>query len=92
MSNQRRALELIRRVKPRLVIGSPECIPISALQALNRGKFLDPEAKMAEREKATMHLEFCISLYREQIARGDWFLHEHPACVRHLGASPRSKV
>ena len=26
-----------------------------------------------------MHLEFCVSLYREQLKNGRYFLHEHPA-------------
>ena len=26
-----------------------------------------------------MHLEFCVSFYREQLKNGTYFLHEHPA-------------
>ena len=48
-ATQKRALQLVRRLKPRLLIGSPVCTPFSALQALNKEKFLDPAQK--EREK-----------------------------------------
>ena len=33
-------------------------------------------------KEARRHLELCVVLYREQLARGKHFLHEHP-----LGAS-----
>ena len=33
-------------------------------------------------KEARRHLEFCVMLYRDQLARGKHFLHEHP-----LGAS-----
>ena len=29
-----------------------------------------------------VHLEFCCELYREQHARGKWFVHEHPLTAR----------
>ena len=29
-------------------------------------------------QEARRHLEFCVVLYRDQLARGKHFLHEHP--------------
>ena len=46
---RQRAWELVERLQPTLLIGSPECTPFSMLQGLNQGKFLDPAAKEAEK-------------------------------------------
>ena len=80
-ATQRRAMALVRKLRPRLIIGSPVCTPFSALQALNRDKYLDPAKKELEKKAAMKHLRFCIDLYREQMSRGDFFVHEHPACA-----------
>ena len=48
-ATQRRAMALVRKLRPKLVIGSPVCTPFSALQALNRDKYLDPAKKDLER-------------------------------------------
>ena len=60
-----KARRLFAEKRQKLIIGSPVCTPFSALQAMNRDKFLIPEQKRKEMEPAIKHLRFCISLYRE---------------------------
>ncbi len=63
---------------PWLLIGSPMCRMFSALQHLSKGK-----GNVQEKERLLLegkvHLAFCCQLYLDQIARGKFFLHEHPA-------------
>ena len=68
------ALEYIRRVKPKLIIGSPECTMFSTLQKLS-GWNANKTEQLVEAKK---HIEFVVQLYKEQIENGRWFLHEHP--------------
>jgi hypothetical protein len=47
-------------------------------------------------QEARRHLEFCVVLYRDQLARGKHFLHEHPlgasswkeGCIERLAGKP----
>ena len=73
-----KAEKLLDEQRPTLLIGSPMCTPFSNLQNLNKGK-RDPEIVTREKEAGRRHLEWCVHLYRKQIARGAYFLHEHPA-------------
>ena len=62
-----------------LLIGSPTCTAFSAIQAISNipGK---RDLAIIAREKASgqLHLDWCCYLYRKQITRGAYFLHEHP--------------
>ena len=70
--------------KPYLLIGSPECTQFCTWQGLNAVKNTTPE-QIIKREKARReaveHMEFVVSLYREQIEGGRYFPHEHPSCA-----------
>ena len=71
------AWEYIRRVKPRLVIGSPMCRMFSSLQNLTKNKRRPEwEERFVE---AKAHLKFMMEVYEEQWKHGRLFLHEHPA-------------
>ena len=78
--HRRQALDIMRKDKPWLVVGSPPCTVFSMIQHLNmhiqnedwREKF---EIRKAQ---AIKHLRFCSVLYRLQSAEGRYFLHEHP--------------
>ena len=70
------ALKYIQKVKPKLLIGSPECTMFSALQICNR-KNWGPE-KQARWIEAREHIRFVVTLYAEQLRNGRWFVHEHP--------------
>ena len=81
-SDRRKAVEMILREDPWLVVGSPPCTMFSLLQNLNVHKYGHmEERKRAFEEKkraAEEHVKFCVQLYRLQISRGRYFLHEHP--------------
>ena len=64
--------------KPYVVIGSPPCVDFRALQELNKKHWTEEEITR-RRLRGRVHLLFCIEVYRDQLARGAHFLHEHPA-------------
>ena len=73
-----RAMERVKSDRPQLLIGSPMCTAFSTWQRINN-LIRDPVTVRAEKRRAVQHLEFCVSLYREQMKHGRYFLHEHPA-------------
>ena len=76
-----KAMQLIRESKPYVVIGSPCCTAFSAWQALNALKTKDPEKMRRAMARAAKHIDFVVSVYREQLENGRYFVHEHPACA-----------
>ena len=72
--DRQKAMEILERDQPALVIGSPECKMFSGLQNLTKWT----GRKQEKLEKAKRHLEFICKVYRKQIDQGRWFLHEHP--------------
>ena len=73
-----KARMLRRRQRPFVLIGSPECRALSTWQRLNESRANGSEMKR-QRIRATIHMDFVASLYREQVEDGLYFLHEHPA-------------
>ena len=69
----------LAREKPYLLIGCPPCTDWSIFNVNMNYKHMDPEEVERRRRRARLHLEFVIKLYRQQLARGAHFLHEHPA-------------
>ena len=67
-----------REQKPYMLIGSPDCKAFSSLQAMNEARSRDASAYRIAKEKSIRHINFMVSLYREQIEDGHYFLHEHP--------------
>ena len=72
------ALERVRREQPMLLVGSPMCSAFSTWQRINNN-IRDQVTVAAELKRAVMHLEFCVSLNREQLKNGRYFLHGHSA-------------
>ena len=72
-----KAYRKIAAQKPLLLIGSPPCTDMSALQTFNFGK-MDPAEVARRQEQARKHIEFCCQLYELQLQAGRFFLHEHP--------------
>ena len=73
-----RARRQISEEKPYLVIGSPPCTSFSRLNAnLNRGRVAPRELQRRQAEGRLL-LNFAAEVYRDQLARGAHFLHEHP--------------
>ena len=71
--DRKRAWEKIKKDKPKLLVGSPECRMFSALQILSPWN----KKKQKGYEEAKKHLKFTCELYKHQISEGRWFLHEH---------------
>ena len=79
-----KAMAKVREEEPTLLIGSPMCRAFSNLQTMNFGRM--DRAKVQELlAHGIMHLRFCISLYREQMRGGRYFLHEHPDFAKSWG-------
>ena len=74
-----KAEALLDGQQPMLLIGSPMCMAFFAIQAINNrpGK-RDPAVIAREKAAGRLHLDWCCYLYRRQIARGAYYLHEHP--------------
>ena len=53
------------------------CTAFSHIQNLNKAR-RDPEVVRLEIVKARVHLAWCCRLYKKQVDRGAYFLHEHP--------------
>ena len=65
-----------RKVRPKLVAGSPGCTVSSQLQNLC-GSHWDRHRR-DRLEEAQNHVRFIVEVYWEQVNHGRWFLHEHP--------------
>ena len=77
-SRRTEARRRIAEQKPMFLVGSPMCKAFCNWQKLNASK-RDPAVVAREWNKAIVHLEFVCQLYKEQVAGGRFFLHEHPA-------------
>ena len=82
---RQRAEQLLAEQQPEFLIGSPMCTAFSLLQRIGtsipKGEpgWRDPEKMAEERARAMTHLRFCCRLYLQQMARGGYFVHEHPS-------------
>ena len=72
----------IEELQPDLIIGCPPCGPYSSLQNLNNKRHMSDEEWHRMEVEGDVHLEFCCELYRDQHAKGKWFVHEHPLTAR----------
>ena len=81
------ARERCKSRRPKWLIGSPPCTYFSTLMQLNFSR-MDPEHVKRVMAEARLHLHFTISLYYDQLLRGDQFLHEHPPPVSVLVEGP----
>ena len=95
-ADRREALARIREQKPYLVIGSPPCTSFCSLNERWNYKRMDPEEVRRRRAEGNVLLGFAAQVYREQLAAGRHFLHEHPAsasswddpCIERLLTKP----
>ena len=80
--DRRGAFERVKREEPEVLVGSPPCTMFSSLLALCRERYWkDPDWHRTYQlllEKAARHAEFCCSLYKWQMNRGKYVVHEHP--------------
>ena len=78
-SDRKLARRLIAEADPDWVIGAPPCTAFSIWNHGINFKKMTPDAVRLKLEEGRLHLRFVCSLYRRQLARGKYFLHEHPA-------------
>ena len=63
---------------PLIIIGAPPCTVFSSMQNINQKHHGTPEWTK-KYEEGVLLLQYAVDLYWDQIARGKFFLHEHPA-------------
>ena len=81
---------LIEREAPLFLIGAPPCTVFSSMQNINQRRNVG-EAWEVKYQQGLAHLECAVQLYWEQISRGRFFIHEHPATASSWGL-PMIKV
>ena len=67
-----KARRMIREQKPLFVVGSPMCTAWCTWQRLNRLK-MDPQKRRREMIKATLHFNFMMEMYKDQVNEGSFF-------------------
>ena len=75
---------LIEKEDPLFLIGAPPCTVFSSMQNINQ-KYNTGEAWEVKYQLKLSHLEYAVQLYWEQISRGRFFIHEHPATATSWG-------
>ena len=78
-SDRKLAKDLIHTQNPDCIIGAPPCTPFSIWNHGIHFKKMDKDKVREMLQEGRLHLSFMCSLYRRQMARGKWLLHEHPA-------------
>ena len=78
-SDRHAALKLVEDLKPDWILGAPPCTFFSTWNyGMNYNK-MDGETVRAKLAEGRQHLKFVCRLYKRQIKKGKFFLHEHPA-------------
>ena len=78
----------MRRVKPRLIIGSPRCSQFSQVQHLDDRVWNARRADLLKEAKE--HVFSAVQIYREQMEQGGFFLartHSHSKIVANAGGT-----
>ena len=78
-SHRKEARQKIADENPDWVIGAPPCGPFSMLNWNNNFKRMTESEIRRVLTQGRCHLSFAAQIYRDQHARGKFFLHEHPA-------------
>ena len=72
------AMQLINKLKPYRVVGSPPCRVWSSLQNLNRCRPAGEALVAKAQGRAKAHLQFRVRVYRAQMRAGRYLIHRHP--------------
>ena len=79
LKHRQQARKLIKELNPDWVIGAPPCGPFSRLNVNINHPRMSPKDVDEQVTCGKVHLEFAMQIYRDQLSRGRYFLHEHPA-------------
>ena len=63
---------------PLIIFGAPPCTVFSSMQNISQKHHGTPEWQ-SRYEEGLLLLQFSVDVYWDQVARGKFFLHEHPA-------------
>ena len=78
-ADRKEARTMIDEQDPDWILGAPPCTSFSIWNyAINYAK-MDADVVRAKLAEGRLHLNFVCSLYRRQVARGKYFLHEQRA-------------
>ena len=78
-SDRQAAIKLVDDLNPDWILGAPPCTAFSIWNFGMNYKKMDGDAVRAKLAEGRLHLKFACRLYRRQIKKGKFFLHEHPA-------------
>ena len=78
-AHRRDALDLIERLQPMWVVGSPPCTAFCQMNTKLNFKRMAPEKVRDLLADGRLHLTFMAQIYRKQLSAGRYFLHEHPS-------------
>ena len=98
--NREDAEAMVRRLKPRWLIGSPPCVSFSKLKRTLNYWRMDASKVRAIKKEGRQHLRLMMRLYHIQLDHKCYFLHEHPEsasswaepCVQELLARDDASV
>ena len=74
---RKRAMELLKRDKPLLLVACPMCGPFSVLQNLTYAKLSEKDVKAKLRD-AMAHVKFAFDMCLQQSLEGRFFVFKHP--------------
>ena len=77
-AKRKRAVELLERDKPLLLVACPMCGPFSGMQSINYAKMSREDVKAKLRD-AMAHVKFALDMCLRQYRAGRFFVFEHPA-------------
>ena len=78
-SRQKEAMKKVKDDKPFILVASPMCAPLSALQEVFNYPGMETEEVRRRLEDGLKHVKFALELCLEQYRNGRLFLLEHPA-------------
>ena len=67
--------QMIRRLKPKWIVGSPPCTSFSSWNVHMNYPKMDPEEVRRRQRAGRQHMRFAIQLYQRQLDLGRHFLH-----------------
>ena len=77
-SQRKKAMKMLKKDKPLLLVACPMCGPFSSINDINYVK-MNSEEIHQKLESAMMHMRFALCLCLQQLNAGRLFMFEHPA-------------
>ena len=78
-SDRQEAMEMVDKLAPDFIVGSPPCTPFCSWNVHMNFRKMKKEDVDRIVSEGRQHLNFMAKIYRKQILRGKYFVHEHPA-------------